>query len=266
MLKRSLNVVILVFSFVAIVAHGQTVPNLDQNSAKSACSNIVALAGDVTINCSSLTSEQKKTLDTIPAILRKILAKQIDTKAVMDKLDEIVAATSRPAIPTTVQNNNGGINIQQGTIGADSPIINSPITVGNIPKAISVQDMVVLKKYFLDAKSKSKVQISADQFSGAVPLPDDFYDALNGGQWTMVDAGVNHMIVFSAPGKKFQGAVVTINGEPLPGGQMPYLNASDPIFYIGNALEALKIPHALARNKNQPEGVISITFEGGFPD
>jgi len=265
MLKRSLNVV-LTLSFIATGAHGQSIPNLEQNSAKSGCSDIVALAGDVTINCSSLTSEQKKTLDTIPAILRKILAKKIDTKAVMDKLDEIVAATSRPAIPTTVQNNNGGINIQQGTIGADSPIINSPITVGNIPKAISVQDMTLLKKHFLDAKSKSKIQVSADQFSEAVPLPDDFYDALKGGQWTMVDAGVNHVIGFSAPGKKFQGAVVTINGDPLPDGQMTYVDASDPIFYIGNALEALKIPRILKRNRNQPEGVITIAFEGGFPD
>jgi hypothetical protein len=265
MLKRSLNVV-LALSFIATGAHGQSKPNLEQNSARSACSNIVALTGDVNINCSSLTPQQKKTLDTIPAILRKILANQIDTKTVMDKLDEILAATSRPATLTAVQSNSGGINIQQGTTGADRSIINSPITVGNIPKAISVQDMVALKKYFLDAKSKSKVQISADQFSGAAPLPDDFCDALKGGQWTMVDAGVNHMTVFSAPGKKFQGAVVTINGEPLPDGQMTYVDASDPIFYIGNALEALKIPRILKRNKNQPEGVISITFEGGFPD
>ena len=137
---------------------------------------------------------------------------QIDTKAVMDKLDEILAATSRPATLTAVQSNTGGVNIQQGTTGADSPIINSPISVGNIQKAISIQDMVVLKKYFLDAKSKSKVQISADQFSGAVPLPDNFYDSLKGGAWTMVDAGVNHMMLFSSPGRKLQGAVVTVTG------------------------------------------------------
>jgi len=241
-------------------------PNLEQNSAKSACSNIVALTGDININCSSLTPQQKKTLDTIPAILRKILTNQIDAKTVMDKLDEILAATSRPATLTAVQSNTGGINIQQGTTGADSPIINSPITVGNIPKAISVQDMVALKKYFLDARSKSKVQISADQFSGAVPLPDDFYDALKGGQWTMVDAGVSHPIVFSGPGRKFQGAVVTINGDPLLEGQMIYIDASDPLFYIGHALEALKIPRTLVRDKNQPAGVINITFEGGFPN
>ncbi len=265
MLKRSLNVV-LTLSFIATGAHGQSMPNLEQNSAKSACSNIVALSGDVNINCSSLTPQQKKTLDTIPAILRKILANQIDTKAVMDKLDEILVATPRPATLTAVQSNTGGINIQQGTTGADSPIINSPITVGNIPKAISVQDMVVLKKYFLDAISKSKIQISADQFSGAAPLPDDFYDALKGGQWPMLDAGVTQVIGFSAPGKKFQGAVVTINGEPLSEGQMIYVDASDPVSYIGNALQALKIPLILKRKKDQPEGVISITFEGGFPD
>jgi hypothetical protein len=117
MLKRSINVV-LTLSFMTTGAHGQSMPNLEQNSAKSACSNIVALSGDVNINYSSLTPQQKKTLDTIPAILRKILANQIDTKAVMDKLDEILAATSRPATLTAVQSNTGGINIQFSRLGS----------------------------------------------------------------------------------------------------------------------------------------------------
>jgi hypothetical protein len=108
MLKRSLNVV-LTLSFIATGAHGQGISNVEQNSARSACSNIVALTGDVNINCSSLTPQQKKTLDTIPAILRKILANQIDTKTVMDKLDEILAATSRPATLTAVQANSGRV-------------------------------------------------------------------------------------------------------------------------------------------------------------
>jgi len=124
----------------------------------------------------------------------------------------------------------------------------------------------VLRNYFLAAKSKSKIQISADQFSGAVPLPDDFYDALKNGGWTMVDAGVNHMMLFSAPGRKFQGAVVTVKGEPLTEGQIIQVDGSDPIFYIGNALQSLKIPRTLQRNENQPEGVIAVTFEGGFPE
>jgi hypothetical protein len=166
----------------------------------------------------------------------------------------------------TQNNSGGGINIQQGTTGPGSPIINSPITVGNIPKAISTADMAALKKYFLDARTKAKIQISADQFSGAVPLPDDFYDALKGGDWPMVDAGVNHMMVFSAPGKSFKGAIVTINGEPVADSQRVNVNESDAIFYIGNALQSLKIPHTLTRNKNQPEGLVSISFFGGFPD
>jgi hypothetical protein len=262
MLKRSLSVV-LVFSFAGTVAHSQTMPKVEQNSDKSSCSNILALAGDVNINCSALTPEQKKTLASIPSILRKILANEIDTKAVMDKLDELVAAGSRP---TVIQSSSGGINVQQGTIGADSPIINSPITIGNLPKAISVQDLVVLKKYFLDAKNKSKVQISADQYSGAAPLPDDFYDALKGGGWTMVDAGVIALMGFSPPGRKFQGAVVTVTGEPLSEGEIPHFDLFDPLYYIGNALQALNVPHVLKRDKSQPEGIISIFFEGGFPN
>jgi hypothetical protein len=45
-----------------------------------------------------------------------------------------------------------------------------------------------------------------------------------------------------------------------------YVDVSDPVSYIGNALQALKIPRILERKKDQPEGVISITIEGGFPD
>jgi hypothetical protein len=54
------------------------------------------------------------------------------------------------------QSNSGGINVQQGTTGNNSPIINSPITVGDVPKSISPQDMSALTSYFLNAKTKPK--------------------------------------------------------------------------------------------------------------
>jgi hypothetical protein len=49
----------------------------------------VALAGNVDIKCSSLTPAQRKIIEGIPAILNKILANQLDTEAVMAKLDEM---------------------------------------------------------------------------------------------------------------------------------------------------------------------------------
>ncbi len=45
---------------------GQTPPSIKQDAKNTACSNIVALTGDVSINCSSLTPKQQEMIDTIP--------------------------------------------------------------------------------------------------------------------------------------------------------------------------------------------------------
>src|SRR5205814_4930858 len=119
-------------------------------------------------------------------------------------------------------------NVQQGTTGANSPIINSPITIGDIPKSVSPQDMATLTSYFLSARNKSKVKIRADQISGAAPFPDDFYRALKSAGWTMLEAGVNNYVGISAPGQRFQGAIVTIKGEPRKPGEEISFEPSDP--------------------------------------
>jgi hypothetical protein len=67
----------------------QTVPSITQDAKNSSCSNIVALVGSVSLDCSSLTPEQQKLIESIPALLRKMLAEQLDPKLVMEKLDEI---------------------------------------------------------------------------------------------------------------------------------------------------------------------------------
>jgi hypothetical protein len=216
-------------------------------------------SGSISTSVTAAAPETKpKDAASAPASLRK-------------KAKVTVPTTPSPSLPpvapgSLVQSNSGGgINIQQGTTGSGSPIINSPITVGNLPKAISPQDMVTLEAYLRAAATKARVKISADQYSGAVPLPDDFYDALKGGGWAMEDNGTAHMMVFSEAGRIFQGAVVSEYGDPIPAGQRVFVDASDPVFYIGQVLESLKIPHTLTRSKTQPEGLITISFSGGFP-
>jgi hypothetical protein len=97
-------------------------------------------------------------------------------------------------------------------------------------------------------------------------LPDDFYQAMNEGRWEMKESGVHRVMAFYQPGEIFQGAVITIYGEPLGPGEGITVRDSDPIFYIGNVLQALRIPRSLTRSKTQPEGLITINFMGGFPD
>jgi len=73
------------------IAKGQNTPT-NQRASYSNCANIVALAGDVKINCSSLTPEQKKMLGRIPNLLNQLLVKQLDPDVVMPKLEEILEA------------------------------------------------------------------------------------------------------------------------------------------------------------------------------
>jgi hypothetical protein len=165
-----------------------------------------------------------------------------------------------------VQQNSGGVNVQQGTTGDNSPITNSPITIGNVPKDISDKEMASLVDYLSSAPQKVPIFINADQISGTVPFPDKFYDALNSAGWPMIRPGVDRMTGFGPPGKPFRGAVVAVKGEPLKPGETVNTGPSDPLTYIGKALDRFKIPIILKREPNQTEGQIAIVFEGGFPN
>lgn len=86
-------------------------PTVKQDSKNSPCSNIVALSGTLTVNCSSLTPAQKRIIEGIPALLNKILANQLDPSAVMDKLDEILRHVN-PNLPSKAYFCNGGYRTQ----------------------------------------------------------------------------------------------------------------------------------------------------------
>jgi hypothetical protein len=165
-----------------------------------------------------------------------------------------------------VQQNSGGINVQQGTTGGNSPIINSPITVGDVPKDISPADLSTLTDFFRRAPNKARVWILADQFSGANPVVDKLWDALSNAGWPMRDQGVDHATAIYPPGKIEKGAFIIVRGEPPADQSAPIrFEANDPVSFIGRALTALKIPIRVKHDPNLPEGEIGIQFEGGFP-
>jgi hypothetical protein len=70
-------------------AMGQAGAAVKQKPGQSLCSNVVALAGNVNINCSTLSKSEKATIDSIPAILHKILVNELPTDEVLKKLDEL---------------------------------------------------------------------------------------------------------------------------------------------------------------------------------
>jgi len=88
------------FLLAAQSAHGQTIV---QHSHESVCSNIVALTGDVKLNCSNLTPAQKKAIEQIPAVLKMALTNQEYLAAIEAKLDEV----SKPGPAVVVQ--SGGV-------------------------------------------------------------------------------------------------------------------------------------------------------------
>ena len=104
-------IILSLLGVCSLVMNGQTA-TVKQKSEKSICSNVVALAGDVHIDCASLTSAQRKAISGIPNIMKKILASQLDIAAVSAKLDELI---SRPS--DGPQNSApGGYAISGGTV------------------------------------------------------------------------------------------------------------------------------------------------------
>jgi hypothetical protein len=162
------------------------------------------------------------------------------------------------------QNNSGGINVQQGTTGNDSPIINSPITVGEVPLKIDPSDAKNLVAFFSQSPTKPLVSIGSDQYTNPSDFPSDFYHVLHDAGWVMKDAGVQQSMGFAAPGAIFRGVVVTIHGEPFKQGDIPPVSPYDPLWYLDKAFVQLKIAHMLKREPSVPEGSIYLTFEGGL--
>lgn len=74
------------------------------------------------------------------------------------------------------------------------------------------------------------------------------------------------MTGFGPPGKRFQGAVIFVKGDPLLPDVTLWVGEPEPLAYIGETLKFLNVPMILMREPTQPEGRITVQFEGGFPD
>lgn len=72
---------------VCVFGVGQTKPAIQQHAKNSACSNIVALAGPLNLNCSHLDSNQRRQTSDIQRIVRAILTSQIDAHDVLLKIE-----------------------------------------------------------------------------------------------------------------------------------------------------------------------------------
>lgn len=88
---------------------------IQQKADKSLCANVVALTGDVNLNCSTLSPSQAKAIKEIPAILKLALANQQYLSDILAKLEE-VSRKSPLAVSSSEQTQNcNGSNCVQGT-------------------------------------------------------------------------------------------------------------------------------------------------------
>jgi len=246
--RRHLSIsLLLVVSIASSFAYSQSDSTAQQKLERVTCSNIVALAGDVNVNCSNLTPAQKKALENVPAIMKKLTE---------------MSATQPLSSGSISQSNSGGTNVLQGTTGPNSPIIDSPINVGEVPMKISPSEMEEIVDLFLKAKSKSKVIVSADQYSAPSSYPDDFYQALKDGGWDMAGyTSVGRGVIDLENGKPIAHVLIIVNTKWVG----PNAPPESPLNYILRAFQFyLKIPPVLEYTQNQPEDLISIRFKGPF--
>jgi hypothetical protein len=116
MTKLSIRTALLVACLCG-AAISQT-PTVQQKSEKSTCTNILALAGNINMNCSDLTPAQKKALADIPAILKMALTNQNYLEAILQKLNDM----SQSSAPVTTNIAPGGFAVSGGYL--DHPSIN----------------------------------------------------------------------------------------------------------------------------------------------
>jgi hypothetical protein len=168
--------------------------------------------------------------------------------------------------PSISQSNSGGINVQQATTGSNSPIVNSPITIGNVPRRISPQDKAALSRYLPSAKSKTHIVIVADQTPDSAAYAQDLYNVMKDAGWPMVYDRVEGTIVIYAPGEGFRGVFMTFKGQPQANGEV-LLSDSEPMFYVAHVIvDVLRLPYVLRPDPNQSGDQITIEFTGGIPD
>lgn len=108
-----------VLLFVSVTCTAQ--PTAIQSAHdRNICTNVVAITGNLNLNCSNLTPEQKKFIGEIPSILKMAVTSQNYLEEIKARMDEM----------TTQQTNNqscgnGSICNQGSTVGAPQTVINT---------------------------------------------------------------------------------------------------------------------------------------------
>lgn len=191
---------ILVLGIVPCWSQGS--PPIKQDAKNVACANIVALAGNVNVNCSILTPSQRALIESIPEVLNKILLNQLDPNAVMAKLDEIIANQKKAAAAIT--------QIQQHTW-----------------RKLTDEEITQVASALLPFAGQKVSIVVSNPESDRLALAEQLVTVFRGAKWEV--GGINTpMTFFSASTKEFPRGIILHVGQVNPAVQT-----------IGNALIAL---------------------------
>ncbi len=242
---------------LGVAAYGQT---KTAGSAHTSATCSPATSGDNNTfyftYCGNDPAQQRKIVQLLNLLITHTNA--MDAQLRLDQMLQIAAQ------PSQVQSNSGGVNVFQGTSGASSPIINSPITVGEFPKSIPQGKQDELRRLLGSAPLKAAIAVFADQYSGGAPMPQDFYDVLKASGWPVLNAGVGNYMQFTLPGGLKSTVEVAVGGKAPDGPITDQVSSLDPTRYICAALQALDLTCSVRYISDQPPGLIKIQFEGGY--
>ena len=228
----------LVFIALSFGAFAQTKPPVQQKADKSPCSNIVALTGNIDIKCSALTPGQSKAILSIQTMVRKLVAKQIDPNVIIqmnNKLDELLTKPSSQGSIT--QSNSGGVNIQQGSTGSGSPIIDSPINVGVYPPRHISSDWVTKGVPYLSVYPAQVLMLYPASDGDAYTYAKEIAEMLKSAGWTI--NGPNGATMMSSGGPEY-GISVTYKGEKVVPNQNVKIDSNNSWGRLLLLLEAIQ--------------------------
>jgi len=159
----------------------------------------------------------------------------------------------KPSPGSIQQSNSGGINVQLGTTGDYSPIINSPITINPQPPSRRLTQEKRDEVTPLLAQSPGKIIVWTYSDNDSMLLAKDLYDVLKAAKWEMQDSNPEPII----PGAVYpDDVVVFVHAEPNEKGA---LNITDPpTMSVINTLRRLNLKFDAAKSEKVPTGVVKI--------
>jgi hypothetical protein len=195
---------------VASQACGQTVT---LRSDRSICSNVVALTGDVKINCANLTQAQKKAIEEIPAILKTALTNEQYLQAIKTKLDEV--ANKQGVNASNGIATKGDSNVTGNVVTGNQNILgnNNQLNIGKYQsRKLATDNLAEIEKYLAETPTKAVVQYVQGDGEPA-EYAQQIVDMLRAAKWDV--EGPSGVMIFTASGGPEYGVTIRYVGEKV---------------------------------------------------